>query len=117
MKAPSNQTQMVAGDAKAKLAEDKEVTPVTPENDTDETLVREASAEEAKPKPKNVKIRAIREIRPYGMVIKPGQTCYVDEDAAADFCKSYDGAYAFRGQRMPGDETPRAKIQRAEYVR
>jgi hypothetical protein len=104
MEAPKNQTKMVAPDeSKAKLGEDPD-------------LVVE-HAIDSKPKPRNIKIRAIREIMVRGMSVKAGKTVMVDEDEAKDFCTEYEGQFEFRGTRMSGEQMPRHKVKRAELVK
>jgi len=65
---------------------------------------------------KKVKIRALRAIAIDNLTLSPGSIAEVDEETAAEYCdRSFDGGYAFAGER--GNSTAdKFKIVRAERV-
>jgi hypothetical protein len=66
-------------------------------------------------KAKMVKIKALRDIRVDGKMVKPGEVVEVSSEEAQDFCKKYQGAFGFSGER-PNNETVRQVFSRAELV-
>lgn len=64
---------------------------------------------------KTVKIEAIRTIAIGNTQLAPGEQIEVTEEQAEEFCKAYEGHYAFAGERGNHDAV-RHQIARAKVV-
>lgn len=87
----------------------------TKEQTNEKQLVKPPQATTQMVAPKKVKIQAVRDIMIRGVQLAPGQEAEVTEAEAEEICQTYQGNYAFGGERSEQD-SPRHQIVRAKIV-